>query len=77
MPSKTELILGDNILDPNVGSGASALAAIDLGFDYKGLDINPVYLSAAQERVDLHQKEHQHQTEMFTKKETYPELFTD
>jgi site-specific DNA-methyltransferase (adenine-specific) len=42
---------GDLVLDPFVGSGTTALAALQLGRDYVGIDINPDYVELAQMRV--------------------------
>ncbi|GMQ82689.1 MAG: site-specific DNA-methyltransferase [Rhodothermia bacterium] len=41
----------DLVLDPFVGSGTTALAAINLGRDYIGIDISPHYCSVARERL--------------------------
>jgi DNA modification methylase len=43
---------GATVLDPFVGSGTTALAAIQLGRKYIGIDINPEYIALAQERVN-------------------------
>lgn len=42
---------GDTVLDPFIGSGTTALAAIQLARNYVGIDINPEYVALAQERV--------------------------
>jgi DNA modification methylase len=42
---------GDVVLDPFVGSGTSALAAMELGRRFIGFDISPAYMSTAKERV--------------------------
>ena len=39
------------ILDPFVGSGTTALAAKELGFDYIGFDINEEYVNIARKRL--------------------------
>ena len=46
---------GDIVLDPFVGSGTTALAAIQLGRNYIGIDINEEYVSLARRRVSIAQ----------------------
>jgi len=41
----------DLVLDPFVGSGTTALAAIQLGRNYLGIDINSEYISLAHQRL--------------------------
>lgn len=41
----------DLILDPFMGSGTTALAAIQLGRTFTGIDINSEYITLAQERI--------------------------
>lgn len=43
---------GDIILDPFVGSGTTAAAAKELGRQFIGIDREPIYVDAAQKRVD-------------------------
>jgi hypothetical protein len=42
---------GDVVLDPFVGSGTSAVAAMELGRRFVGFDISPAYLEIANRRV--------------------------
>jgi DNA modification methylase len=42
---------GDLVLDPFVGAGATAVAAIELGRNYTGIDINPEYVAISKARV--------------------------
>jgi modification methylase len=42
---------GEIILDPFIGSGQTALAALRAGRHYVGYDNNPVYISLAEERI--------------------------
>lgn len=42
---------GGVILDPFMGSGTTALAAVQLGRSFVGIDINPEYITLAQERI--------------------------
>jgi site-specific DNA-methyltransferase (adenine-specific) len=41
----------DIVLDPFMGSGTSALAAITAGRHYVGYEINPAYIKAARDRI--------------------------
>jgi site-specific DNA-methyltransferase (adenine-specific) len=45
---------GDKILDTHLGSGSSAIAAYDMGFDFIGFEIDKEYFEAAQKRIDDH-----------------------
>ena len=42
---------GDIILDPNVGSGTTLVAAKKLGRKYIGIDISPEYVEIARQRI--------------------------
>jgi DNA modification methylase len=42
---------GDVVLDPFIGSGTTAVAAIELGRKYVGIDINPEYIQLSKARV--------------------------
>lgn len=42
---------GDVVLDPFVGSGTTALAAIKLGRHFVGIDINPEYVDISNQRI--------------------------
>lgn len=46
---------GDIILDPFMGSGTTAIAAIDAGRHYVGYEIDETYAQRAQERIQKHQ----------------------
>lgn len=48
---------GDKILDTHLGSGSSALAAHDLGFDFVGYELDKEYYDKAQERLKQHQRQ--------------------
>jgi site-specific DNA-methyltransferase (adenine-specific) len=48
---------GDKILDTHLGSGSSALAAHDLGFDFVGYELDTEYYDKAQERLRQHQRQ--------------------
>lgn len=42
---------GDLVLDPFIGSGTTAMAAMQLGRYYLGIDLNPEYVDASRVRV--------------------------
>jgi len=45
---------GDKILDTHLGSGSSAIAAYDMGFDFTGYEIDHDYFEAAKDRIERH-----------------------
>jgi site-specific DNA-methyltransferase (adenine-specific) len=45
---------GDRILDTHLGSGSSAIAAHNLGFDFVGMELDPDYYQAAVKRFEQH-----------------------
>ena len=48
---------GDTILDTHLGSGSSAIAAHDGGFEFVGVELDEEYYNAAKERIILHQRQ--------------------
>lgn len=48
---------GDTILDTHLGSGSSAIAAHDGGFEFVGIELDEEYYNAAKERIILHQRQ--------------------
>jgi len=42
---------GDLVLDPFIGSGSTAVAAVETGRHYVGFDTNPTYLEVARARI--------------------------
>ena len=48
---------GDTILDSYLGSGSSAIAAHDGGFEFTGIELDEEYYNAAKERLILHQRQ--------------------
>ena len=42
---------GDKILDTHVGSASSLIACHQMGFDYVGFEIDPVYYELAKKRL--------------------------
>jgi site-specific DNA-methyltransferase (adenine-specific) len=45
---------GDRILDTHLGSGSSAIAAYNMGFDFVGCELDKDYFEAAKNRIDKH-----------------------
>lgn len=45
---------GDKILDTHLGSGSSAIAAWDLGFEFTGIEIDEEYYNNAVKRFKTH-----------------------
>jgi site-specific DNA-methyltransferase (adenine-specific)/site-specific DNA-methyltransferase (cytosine-N4-specific) len=46
---------GDVVLDPFIGSGTTAVAAIQMGRNFTGIDINPEYIELAYQRISERQ----------------------
>tara|TARA_R110002020_G_scaffold1629_7_gene7361 strand:+ start:115 stop:729 length:615 start_codon:yes stop_codon:yes gene_type:complete len=46
---------GDKILDTHLGSGSSAIASHNLGYDFVGYEIDKDYFEAAKKRLEQHQ----------------------
>lgn len=43
---------GGTILDPFNGSGSTGMAAVELGFDYVGIELDPKYVEIAETRIE-------------------------
>ena len=48
---------GDTILDTHLGSGSSAIAAHDGGFEFTGIELDEEYFNNAVERIKMHQRQ--------------------
>ena len=48
---------GWKILDTHLGSGSSAIAAHDMGFEFHGYELDKEYFEAASKRLKLHQQQ--------------------
>jgi len=48
---------GQTILDTHLGSGSSAIAAHDGGFEFTGIELDEEYYNAAKERIIMHQRQ--------------------
>ena len=60
---------GQRILDTHLGSGSSAIAAHNLGFDFVGMELDKDYYEAACARL----KAHQAQQTLFAPEQVKPE----
>jgi site-specific DNA-methyltransferase (adenine-specific) len=49
---------GELVLDNCVGSGSTAIAAIDTGRDFIGFELDPTYFAIAQKRIATHEIPH-------------------
>lgn len=45
---------GDKILDTHLGSGSSAIAAWELGFEFVGIEIDETYFGSSIQRINRH-----------------------
>ena len=50
-PTELYTYRGDLVLDPFIGSGTTAVAAIETGRHYVGFDTDPSYIALAEERI--------------------------
>lgn len=50
-----ESSIGQVVLDPFMGSGTTALAALDHGKDFIGIELSPTYCEIAEQRLAQHQ----------------------
>lgn len=48
---------GQRILDTHLGSGSIAIAALNMGFQLDGVELDPVIFAAAAERIASHQQD--------------------
>ena len=48
---------GDKILDTHLGSGSSAIAAYNAGYEFHGYEIDTDYYNAAKKRFDNHKRQ--------------------
>lgn len=49
---RLHLKVGDTVLDPYTGSGATGLAALSLGINFIGIEIDETYFNIAKERIE-------------------------
>jgi len=48
---RCKLPTGSTILDPYMGSGSTGLAALDLGYNFVGIELDPTYYAIAERRI--------------------------
>lgn len=48
---------GDKILDTHLGSGSSAIAAHNMGYEFHGYELDSEYYEAAKKRIENHQRQ--------------------
>ena len=48
---------GQTILDTHLGSGSSAIAAHDYGYEFTGIELDSEYYEAAKKRISEHQRQ--------------------
>ena len=61
---------GGKVLDPFTGSGSTGMAAVELGYDFTGCELDPDYVNIAETRIDAWYDHTQPDT-------TYNELFEE
>jgi DNA modification methylase len=61
---------GGKVLDPFCGSGSTGMAAVELGYDFTGCELDPDYVNIAETRIDAWYEHTQPDT-------TYNELFEE
>ena len=44
--------LGGHVLDPFNGSGSTGCAAVELGYEYVGIELDPKYVEIANKRIE-------------------------
>jgi site-specific DNA-methyltransferase (adenine-specific) len=49
---------GATIFDPYMGSGTTGVAAVQLGFNFIGCELDPAYFAIAQRRIEAEQARH-------------------
>jgi site-specific DNA-methyltransferase (adenine-specific) len=49
---------GGKVLDPFNGSGSTGMAAVELGFDYTGIELDPAYVDIANKRIEAWNQKH-------------------
>jgi DNA modification methylase len=53
-----EIVEGDTVFDPFMGSGTTGVAAIRAGMNFIGCEIDPGYFAIAQKRIEAEQNRH-------------------
>lgn len=53
------------VLDPYNGSGSTGMAAVELGYNYVGIELDDSYVEISKKRIDAHDKKHNINSELF------------
>jgi site-specific DNA-methyltransferase (adenine-specific) len=53
------------VLDPFNGSGSTGCAAVELGHEYVGIELDPAYVEIAKKRIEAWTKTDTNFTELF------------
>ena len=56
---------GGRVLDPFNGSGSTGCAAVELGCEYVGIELDPKYVEIAKKRIEAWNKQDTTFTELF------------
>jgi site-specific DNA-methyltransferase (adenine-specific) len=56
---------GGKVLDPFNGSGSTGCAAVELGFDYTGIDLDANYVDISLKRIDAWTRDIEHFNNLF------------
>lgn len=56
---------GGTVLDPYNGSGSTGMAAVELGYNYVGIELDNNYVNISKTRIDAHDKKHNINSELF------------
>ena len=56
---------GGRVLDPFNGSGSTGCAAVELGYEYVGIELDPAYVEIAKKRIEAWNKQDTTFTELF------------
>jgi site-specific DNA-methyltransferase (adenine-specific) len=56
---------GGTVLDPFNGSGSTGCAAVELGHEYIGCELDPAYVEIAKKRIEAWNKEDNTFSELF------------
>lgn len=57
---------GGTVLDPFTGSGSTGCAAVELGYDFVGCELDPAYVAIAETRIEAWMKNQNNYHSLFT-----------
>jgi site-specific DNA-methyltransferase (adenine-specific) len=58
---------GGIVLDPFNGSGSTGCAAVELGFEYIGCELDPAYVDITNKRIEAWNKPNNNYSELFVR----------